>query len=203
MIHSSRNLQKWKHSKLEFFSQECGGDGDCLFHVLSVAFTTLFGVPFSMQDVRKQLACSISLETIELFLEQVCADQKEYTLTGSTFMQPILSDLQAEQFSKKDALALTQSIICQSGPFFQGTDVFLEWFFNNNTLLKKFSVGFLIFNEYGPSFIQKISNHSLVSILLYNHPNQHWQLGLLQKTNELFSVIHENVYNELISLENQ
>jgi hypothetical protein len=203
MIHSSRNLQKWRHSKLEFFSKECGGDGDCLFHVLSVSLTTLFGVPFSMQDVRKQLACSISLETIELFLEQVCADQKEYTLKGSTFMQPILSNLQAEQLSKKDALELTQSIICKPGPFFQGTDVVLEWFVHHNTLFKKFSVGFLIFNEYGPSFIQKISNDSLVSILLYNHPNQHWQLALLQKNNEMFSVIHENVYNELISLEQQ
>jgi hypothetical protein len=203
MISSSRNLQKWKNSNFEFFIQECGGDGDCLFHVLSVSFTALFGTPFTMQDVRKQLACSISLETIELFLEQVCADQKEYTLKGSTSMQPILSNLQSQKLSKLDALELTQSTILKIGRFFQGTDVVLEWFVHHNTLFKKFSVGFLIFNKYGPSFIQKISNDSIISILLYNHSNLHWQLGLLQKNKEMFSIIQETVCNELLSLEHQ
>ena len=201
MIYSSRNLKQWKKSKFEFYIQDCGGNGDCLFHVLSVAFTKLFGISFSMQDIRNKLASTLSIDTITFFLEQLCSDQKEYTLSGSTLIQPILSNLKENLITKDTALTILQSIINKPGLYFQGTDVVLNWLIKYDQLLNQYSVGFVIFNSYGPSFLQTcVSDNSCVFILLYNSPNQHWQLASLKSNNKIFSSINKDVYKQLIIL---
>lgn len=171
---SSRKLQRWSASAVEFEAQECGGGGDCLFHVLAAALNNLFGMHTTMQDLRDALARSITTENVRRFVRQVREDQKLKMLPGTIDIRRVLRPTWCETMER------TRVLVRRPGVSFQGTDMVLHWLGKYDQLFHEFKIGFVCFNGYGPGYVQRFGGVSTdIYILLYNHFDTHWQLASL------------------------
>lgn len=145
---------KWNETCLfRFWTEECGKDGDCLFHVVSTALRRLLDKhSASMHGLRLRLAMSITHENVAQFVQDV--------LPGA-----------ASKVEKCD-LASVRALVATPGWAFIGTTDVLQWLVKHNK-----SVGFIVLNDFGPGHSQIIGNEASRYILLYNKHNTHWQLA--------------------------
>lgn len=164
-VHNSRNRQKKKFPPELFFSYcnkkmesykslfkfiECGGGGDCMFHVISTAFSELFARVYTMQDIRFLTAQSIDKDNVSVF-------QTTFGLKAK--------DLQH-----------IQQLVNKQGHAFIGSVDLLEWMVNT-TWLKEHNLGFVVYSSYGLDFPTVVETPSTtLYLLMANINNSHWQL---------------------------
>lgn len=193
-MHSSRNINKWATARLDMNLEECGAGGDCLFHVLGVALSRVLNQDAKMTDIRKLLADSVTLETMDTFVKDVGEDQQEKIFHGSLAVESLMI-IQ----NKEERLCNLRNLIKTVGWSFPGTDVILRWFVTHCDELKSLNIGFVVFSTFGPGYTTVIGTESTtVYVLLFNHANAHWQLANVKGENgELFSSVSKEVVSAL------
>jgi hypothetical protein len=142
----------------DFCERECGGGGDCLFHVIAYAlqhYVDRFGTAeqkkakkLTQEDVRSYFAESVTLADMDLKQEDSLINQyvTEKKLPGwsSTWWDPnaIVAIPKIE-----DRLSAFQAIVQQEGFYFQGDAQTLRIL--QKTLTDTFGIGFIMMTEDG------------------------------------------------------
>ena len=177
-MQSSRKHQAWSNAPYSFLIEECGGDGDCLFHVVANGLSRALDDKVDMMTVRSLLATSVTPETVLDFVKRIGEDHKAFLPIGSIdFNQFHFSH---EDDGRNDLTDRVRDIITTSGSLFQGTDECLSWMVQNCEVFLQHKIGFLVMSSFGPDYIARIDNkHTQIYILLFNHANIHWQLSNL------------------------
>jgi hypothetical protein len=174
---SSRKIEKWSDSPLVFEIEECGGDGDCLFHSIAVALGRLLGKPITMHEIRQALAHTITERNVDAFVKLVSEDQRH-----------VRGDCQR-----------VRELIKTDGHTFQGTDGVLRWLVTHQRYFTRMNIGFACFNDYGPDHTQVIgTDTTLTYILLYNNPNSHWRVVNVVSGEKMFSSVSKAVLADII-----
>jgi hypothetical protein len=165
---SSVDLNAWKTAKLRFTVHECGGGGNCLFHVVARALSEILYVKYTMRDVRIMLATTLTRNNVTDFLDDL---QQQKTLPGMLDVKPLRG-----KTTEIKLLEVVKRAVCRSGNYVQGTDMCLRWLCKYHRLFRKYQLGFLIFNDYGYDYIQRVNADARIYICIYNHGNSHWRL---------------------------
>ena len=165
---SSVHLKAWKSAKLRFTVHECGGGGNCLFHVVARALSEILYVTYTMQDIRIMLATTLTHNNITDFLDDL---QQQKTLPGMLDVKSLRA-----KSDKINLLQVVKRAVCRPGIYVQGTDMCLQWLCKYHRLFRKYQLGFLIFNDYGYDYIQRVNADARIFICIYNHGNSHWRL---------------------------
>jgi hypothetical protein len=182
---SSRNFKRWTYAAITFQLEECGGDGDCLFHCIAEALSRLLSSNITMESIRLRVATTLTHETLPAFLTAIQEDQHHKILYGS------------HELKDSHALSTVQAIVRTNGNTFQGTDVVLRWLVEKDQMFNQLRIGFIIFSTFGPGYTTIINeDYAENFILLFNHANTHWQLvNIVNEKQVCFSTVSKNVLN--------
>jgi hypothetical protein len=142
----------------DFTIEECGGSGDCLFHVFAIALSRLtHSRRYSMVDIRKILANSINEDNLDMFHKYVMIDMNHLAVPST--------------------LNNIQNLVKTSGWKFIGSDSVIRWLIGTKEI-HAFNIGVVIFSTHGPHFTSVIDlPDTLIYLLIYNKSNLHWQLA--------------------------
>jgi hypothetical protein len=152
------------------YVRECGGGGDCLFHVIAYAISTSQAT-YSAQDVRFQLAQSLTDTNLKVFLETT--DDR----------QEALVNLREQKFPNDTALLqAVHSVVRQPGFTYQGDDLSLLYL-QQHGLYESKGVQFVVFlqDEDGKVTMQCPPSSDVPRalrryIFLLNVNDYHWRL---------------------------
>uniref|UniRef100_A0A6C0BMI3 OTU domain-containing protein n=1 Tax=viral metagenome TaxID=1070528 RepID=A0A6C0BMI3_9ZZZZ len=166
----SAHLPTWHNAPIVFNLLECGGGGDCLFHVLAAALNLLEGTRLSMVQVREWLANCVKVETLSAFCDMILDEQRSGRARGSANMERVIKN------ATPKLLETLQALIKKPGRLFQGTDGCLRWLLEHHPQFVHY--GFVIFSSWGYHHTQVIETpKSRIYILIFNNAHtQHWQL---------------------------
>jgi hypothetical protein len=196
---SSKNIKKWENADLTFDIQECGSGGDCLFYVLSAALCNIVNTTFSMQDIRRILAESLTLENVDAFINIVAEDHDQKLFQGSIHINSF-----RQIPNPKVRLKRLKALVQTQGWTFIGTDSILKWLITckctENNIFQKLKLGFFVFSSYGPGFSSVIASpQTCIYMLLFNNAHGHWQLVFLKDNeNRRYSSINKEILNNLL-----
>lgn len=206
-MHKSRDISTWAKANVEFYVEECGANGDCLFFCIAKALSrVLSNMKITMLDIRKTLAESVTKDNLLAFISSIIEDQDKKMLRGTFSFRRVANGLRTGRYTIEDALKVTQTVISKEGRRFQGTDTVLQWFVQHVPIFVNMNIRFLCFNDYGPAFIDCIKppktgkNDRENYIILYNTPNTHWRLVnfLSSEDMRLYCVVNGEVCKELL-----
>jgi len=162
----SAKLKKWADSGCSFVLRDCGGGGDCLFHVLAYAYGLLYAKKVTMALVRTWLAESITEENVDGFMDAIIDEQKNHIASGSFVVEGVRRHEDRKQIMK--------ALVRQPGYAFQGTDVVLRFL---KTHCHQFrGCGFVALSDHGPDHSQIITDKSASNLVfLFNlSGHSHW-----------------------------
>lgn len=190
---SSRKYPKWRHAPFRFWIEECGGEGDCMFHAVAVGIGRMTNQRYSMQQVRQLLSTSLTTDNFTAFLDCTRHDIDQGGKMAQ--LQTIITNQPARE---PEMLGIVRKVIEAPGHAFQGTDTCLEWLTTHVPLFRQ--IGFMIFSSYGPDFTVVINPKAENFLLLFNTPNNHWQLGSLESDNRRYSAISQKSSHQVQSI---
>lgn len=189
-MYSSVQLSKWQSSSFRFLIEECGADGDCMFHVLRAALNNAVGTKLTTANLRQVLASTITVDNVGSFIESVSEDQSKKIFTGSVSMSDIKSD------NKSNLASMIRTLILTPGWCFPGTDVVLRWLHKHSVVFAR--IGFIVYSSFGPGYTTVIrKNADDIFFLLFNQPNKHWQLVHIVRGSGLTCFACQNVLSIL------
>lgn len=151
---------------------ECGGEGNCLFHVISFILNELLSneKKYDSDKVRKLTAKSINNDNVNSILENYLIDYKNH---NSEFLwnPEELNEFSIEQKTKE-----LKSIIKTDGYIYEGDMVSLS-LLSNSDIFKKHKLGIIIFTDhYNIHTIPDLPYIPEIYGIIYNVSNIHWQL---------------------------
>jgi hypothetical protein len=200
---SSRKVKTWKNAPYCFYIEECGANGDCLFHVLAKGLQRTFSIGIRMQMMRVILANSVDDSNIRDFVKIIASDHAKHLLQGSLDFSPLYTWLQEHKDGDVGEMTTcVKKIIRNCGTKFQGTDDILNWLVNRCDFFISRKIGFIVFSAFGPDFITKIDTAETHNyLLLYNNPNAHWQLAnLVTHNGEGYCSVTPKVLDSLLKV---
>lgn len=154
---------------------ECGGNGDCLFHVQAYALSLLLNKSISMNDVRDGLAKTLNENNIQSFIQDVLNENPSNI--------------------KPRSLTEIQALIRKNGYDFIGTDKVVEW--QTKHQFANLHMGILIITKFGKDFNPVFETKTTCFyMMIYHVPNQsHWQLVKFQKFHFISKTLVHLLYN--------
>jgi hypothetical protein len=176
---SADMVTRWSGSELRFHPVEAGAGGNCFFHAVARIISLWLGQDLTMQDVRDELATTITKHTVRKFIANVRADNRAFVPSGA-------DDWNQVNFHHNPTRSAHQAqmLVRKSGASFQGTDVCLRQLVCHSKFMRRNGVGALVLNTYGPGHTQIIHSHDFSSthyyIVLFCDNNAHWRPTTIQ-----------------------
>jgi hypothetical protein len=170
---------RWSGSELRFLPAEAGGGGNCFFHTVAHIISLWVGQDLTMQDVRDELATTITKHTVRKFIAYVRADHRAFIPIGATDWNKV-----SFHHNRDRSAHQAQMLVRKPGPSFQGTDVCLRQLLCHSKFMRRNGVGALVLNTYGPGHTQIMHSHDSSStqyyIVLFCDTNAHWRPSTIQ-----------------------
>lgn len=175
---ASTTLRNWRGASVQFFIEECGAGGDCLFSALAVAFTRLsrHGRRYDARAIRKWIASTIHESTLPEFVKQVLPKARDKSLIG------------------------VQEIVRTLGWTCIGTDDFLQWIASH----ARPEMGYVVLTQHGADHLAVLHEPGRVQhyIFLYNN-GFHWQLVHVFYRGRYFVCLPKRVVEDLFLKKNK
>lgn len=197
LLITTRKLPTWSNFSHEIFLYDCGGEGDCMFHVISTALSISHKKKITMETVRNALAESIQISNLSGFITRIKNDQKLQLLQGAVDFNKEYKEIT----DLEETLQRIRILVRKSGTEFQGTDEVLAWLVLNEPFFMSSEIGFLLFSEHGPQFTNIIQRPSTkYYIMLFNIPNKHWLLATVKENSKQRIVLDKAAIEQMFSV---
>jgi len=158
-------LTNWKDHELKISIEECGGNGDCLFHAVARGFSKGLRKTITMKQVRNMLADTLNTSNIAYFI-------KDHGLNVPA-----------------NNIEIVKQYVSTCGNVYQGTDTSLLY------LSKVTHIGFMVFSSHGPAYTTFIGKSSPTVLFLFNVPDRHWTLCNIQGVSMTTNRKAAKIYN--------
>jgi len=150
---------------------DCGGAGNCLFHVIAKILNELTGKKCNSDIVRQLTANSVTVKNIDSILENYCIEYKNNEEDFEWNPEEI-----SECSSVREKTKELKSIIKTDGHTYEGDDVSLS-LLGNSRIFKKHKLGIVIVTDSCQiSFVNDLPYEPEIYSIIYNVGNYHWQL---------------------------
>jgi hypothetical protein len=158
-----------------------------MFHAIAGCIQALGnGVPVCMQDIRSDLASTLTERNNDKFVQNLRRDHRRFLPPGSVDM-----NLMHLPNNSPERIVLMKNMVTKPGWSFPGNDVCLRHLVKYSTYFRRRRLGVIVFTSFGWDHVTVFpaydsSKHALFYLLLYNTPNSHWQrVGWKKNRNEL------------------